>query len=188
MAEAPYPADTRAKGWRFELDHERIQQSDTWALAPAEVRPWLLMLWMTAWVQEPCGSLPKDDLLIAVRIGMPIKTFNKNRDALMRGWWLAADGRASITTCSSSKLAKCLLREHAAGSRTAQRSSIDVVPAAGIAAAKAWSSLWITSSRDRMAVRTTLRTWFQHAVPATAVRARERQKNGRESNEQHRKS
>lgn len=35
---APYPCDTRAKGWRFELDHERIRQSDTWALAPPEIR------------------------------------------------------------------------------------------------------------------------------------------------------
>ena len=33
---APYPAITRAKGWRFELDYEQVDQSDTWALA-AEV-------------------------------------------------------------------------------------------------------------------------------------------------------
>jgi len=89
----PYPADTRAKGWRFELDHERIRQSDTWALAPAEIKPWLLMLWMTAWEQEPCGSLPAADELVAARIGMPLKTFAKHRMTLMRGWWLAEDGR-----------------------------------------------------------------------------------------------
>lgn len=90
---APYPADTRAKGWRFELDHERIRQSDTWALAPAEIKPWLLMLWMTAWEQEPCGSLPAADELVAARIGMPMKVFAKHRSTLMRGWWLAEDGR-----------------------------------------------------------------------------------------------
>lgn len=89
----PYPADTRAKGWRFELDHERIEQSDTWALAPADVRPWLLMLWLTAWRQEPCGSLPNDDELIAAKIGMPLKAFAKVRSKLMRGWWEAEDGR-----------------------------------------------------------------------------------------------
>jgi hypothetical protein len=83
----------QAKGWRFELDHERIERSDTWALAPAELRPWLLMLWMMAWRQEPCGSLPNDDELIAVRIGMPLETFMKVRAKLMRGWWLAEDGR-----------------------------------------------------------------------------------------------
>jgi hypothetical protein len=89
----PYPADVRAKGWRFELDHEKIEQSDTWALAPAELRPWLLMLWLTAWKQTPCGSLPDDDDLIAARIGMPTKTLQKHRTVLRRGWWAAEDGR-----------------------------------------------------------------------------------------------
>ncbi|WP_241019575.1 hypothetical protein [Burkholderia sp. Ac-20345] len=89
----PYPADTRAKGWRFELDHERIRQSDTWALAAPEIRPWLLMLWMTAWEQTPCGSLPADDELIAVRLGMPMDQFVANKNRLLRGWWRADDGR-----------------------------------------------------------------------------------------------
>ena len=89
----PYPADTRAKGWRFELDIERIKQSDTWALAALDVRPWLLMLWSESWGQVPCGSLPADDALIAARIGMAPKAFSKARSMLMRGWWLATDGR-----------------------------------------------------------------------------------------------
>jgi hypothetical protein len=89
----PYPADTRAKGWRFELDYERIRQSDTWALAAPEHRPWLLMLWMVAWEQTPCGSLPDDDTLIAARIGMAPAPFAKARGTLRRGWWLAEDGR-----------------------------------------------------------------------------------------------
>jgi hypothetical protein len=90
---APYPSDTRAKGWRFELDYEQVEQSDTWALASPDVRPWLLMMWMTAWKQSPCGSMPADDALIAARIGMQPKVFAKVRDVLMRGWWLADDGR-----------------------------------------------------------------------------------------------
>lgn len=93
MIQAPYSPDVRAKGWRFELDHERIRQSDTWALAPAELRPWLLMLWMVAWEQTPCGSLPIDDNLIAARIGMNPKSFTKAREILMRGWIVADDGR-----------------------------------------------------------------------------------------------
>ena len=93
QGQPPYPEDTRAKGWRFELDHERIRQSDTWALAPAEIRPWLLMLWMVAWEQTPCGSLPANDELIAARMGMQPKAFAKARPALMRGWWAADDGR-----------------------------------------------------------------------------------------------
>lgn len=91
--EPPYPSDTRAKGWRFELDYERIEQSDTWALATPEMRPWLLMIWLTAWKQAPCGSLPANDLLIAARIGMPDRQFAAHRDILLRGWWLASDGR-----------------------------------------------------------------------------------------------
>lgn len=89
----PYPADVRAKGWRFELDHEKIDQSNTWALAPAELKPWLLMMWMTAWKQTPCGSLDDDDELIAARIGMSQKLFQKHRAVLRRGWWVAEDGR-----------------------------------------------------------------------------------------------
>lgn len=90
---APYPADTKPKGWRFELDHERIRQSDTWVLAKPEQRPWLLMLWMVAWEQTPCGSLPADDELIAARIGMSLPEFNANKRILLRGWTQADDGR-----------------------------------------------------------------------------------------------
>ena len=90
---APCPADTRAKGWRFELGMERARQSDTWAIAAPDARPWLLMLWATAWEQTPCGSLPDDDELIAARIGMPAKLFAKHRAILLRKWWLADDGR-----------------------------------------------------------------------------------------------
>lgn len=90
---APYPSDTRARGWRFELDHDRIEQSDTWVLAKPEIRPWLLMLWMVAWRQTPCGTLPDDDDLIVARLGIDRAVFDKNRAVLMRGWWPAGDGR-----------------------------------------------------------------------------------------------
>lgn len=90
---APYPSDTRAKGWRFELDLEQIHQSDTWALAAPEERPWLFMLWTTAWQQTPCGSMPADPKLICARLGMSAKQFAKCSDTLLRGWWPADDGR-----------------------------------------------------------------------------------------------
>lgn len=90
---APYPADTRAKGYRFELDYERIVQSDTWALASASQRPLLLMVWFVAWQQTPCGSMPDSDELIAVRIGMDVEEFTRSRSILMRGWEKAEDGR-----------------------------------------------------------------------------------------------
>ena len=72
---------------------ERARQSDTWALAQADVRPWLLMLWAVAWEQTPCGSLPAEDELIAARIGMPMRQFAKLKPVLLRRWWCAEDGR-----------------------------------------------------------------------------------------------
>lgn len=90
---APYPATTRAKGWRFELDLEQVMQSDTWALAKPDVRPWLLMLWTTAWQQVPCGSMPGDDELIVARLGIDHDVFARCKRVLLRGWWLADDGR-----------------------------------------------------------------------------------------------
>lgn len=118
---APYPADTRAKGWRFELDHERIRQSDTWALAPPEIRPWLLMLWMTAWEQTPCGSLPDDDELIAARIGMPLEQFQASRKRLLRGWWQAEDGRLYHDTIIERVMALLAAREKERAKKAGQR-------------------------------------------------------------------
>lgn len=89
----PYPPDTRAKGYRFELDYERMLQSDTWALTPARLKPWLLMTPFVAWQQTPCGSLPDSDELIAARIGMDTGEFEQNRAILLRGWKKADDGR-----------------------------------------------------------------------------------------------
>lgn len=89
----PYPAKTEPKGWRFDLDYERIEQSTTWALAKPEVRPWLLMMWLTAWKQKPCGSLEDDDEVIAARLGMPPALFARHAKIMRRGWWLAEDGR-----------------------------------------------------------------------------------------------
>jgi hypothetical protein len=93
LPDPPYPGDVRSKGWRFEVEPERLVNSDTWELAGAEMRPWLLMLWFKSWQQSPAGSLPSDDVLIAARIGMPERLFRANRDILLRGWYLASDGR-----------------------------------------------------------------------------------------------
>jgi hypothetical protein len=91
----PYPADTRAKGWRFELDYEQIDQSDTWPIA-AEIpmaQHALLMMWFVAWVQVPCGSFPNDEAVVRAKCRIPASTWAKCRDVLMRGWWAASDGR-----------------------------------------------------------------------------------------------
>ncbi len=98
---APYPADVKTKGWIFEMDIDQIQQSDTWALASPDVRPWLLMIWVTAWSLTPSGSLPGDETVLCARIGIPRKLFDKNKDILMRGWTMASDGRLYHDTITS---------------------------------------------------------------------------------------
>lgn len=90
---APYDSSIKPKGWKFEIDLERVQQSDTWALACSAARPWLLMAWVTAWGQTPCGSLPSDEQVLCARLGISAKEFAKHKAILLRGWWLADDGR-----------------------------------------------------------------------------------------------
>lgn len=93
LPDPPYPSEARSKGWRFELDLERAKASDTWGICPAEIRPWLLMMWAEAWMSVPCGTFSNDDAVIAGRIGMPLNLFRAHRDVLMRGWVLHSDGR-----------------------------------------------------------------------------------------------
>lgn len=108
--EPPYPPGTRARGFLFELDWELVEQSTTWTLCPAELRPWLLMLWATSWKSSPCGTWPADDTLIAARIGMPDRQFKAHRDQLMRGWKLATDGRLYHDTITELVLKMCSKR------------------------------------------------------------------------------
>ncbi|WP_225784686.1 hypothetical protein [Xenophilus sp. Marseille-Q4582] len=85
----------RAKGWRFEIDYEQVEQSDTWDVA-SEVpmaQHALLFMWMTAWTQVPCGSLPADEDIIRAKCRIPAKLWPAMRPVLMRGWWQAEDGR-----------------------------------------------------------------------------------------------
>ena len=117
----PYPADTLARGWRFEMDMEKVKRSDTWLLAKTgEVRGALMLLWGEAWQQTPCGSLPADDQLVALIIDMPRPKFQKHRPVLMRGWWLAADGRLYHDTIVERVLAMLEKRAKDAG-RSANR-------------------------------------------------------------------
>jgi hypothetical protein len=117
----PYPADVRTKGWRFEVDLERIRESDTWTLAPPDLRPWLLMLWSTAWVQTPAGAFPNEDAMIAARIGMDLRAFKAARPILMRRWELASDGRFYHPVITERVLALLALRQAQADRKAASR-------------------------------------------------------------------
>ena len=93
LPEPPYPSDTAVKGWRFQIDHERLFASDTWALAPPDMRPWLLMIWHMSWVQRPAGAFSNDYDVIAAKIGMDPRLFAAHADILLRGFVLHSDGR-----------------------------------------------------------------------------------------------
>lgn len=125
----PYPADVRAKGWRFEIDYEKVEQSDTWSLA-AEIpmaQHALLMMWMVAWTQVPCGSMPNDESLIRAKCRIPAKTWPNLRPVLMRGWWLAEDGRLYHDTIVQRVEAMLVKREKDA-KRTADRRARNAAP------------------------------------------------------------
>ena len=93
IPDPPYPADTKANGWKPEQDIQRIKQSRTWVLCPQSLRPWLLMVWMEAWESVPVGTYPADDdEMIAARIGMDQHEFEVRRKTLMRGWYRCSDG------------------------------------------------------------------------------------------------
>lgn len=132
---APYPADTRARGWRFELDYEQIEQSDTWSLA-AEVpmaQHALLMMWMVAWSQVPCGSFPNDEAVIRAKCRIPPPMWSKCRAVLMRGWWAADDGRLYHDTLVKRVMEMMARRRSDADRQAARRSKVtpdsgDVTP------------------------------------------------------------
>lgn len=127
---APYPADTRAKGWRFELDYERIEQSDTWDIA-AEI-PWaqhaLMMMWYVAWKQTPCGSFPNDESTIRVKCKVPLKAWAQMRDVLLRGWWPGDDGRLYHDTIVARVLEMLEYRRKEAARRAGNRGKPPGVP------------------------------------------------------------
>jgi hypothetical protein len=120
----PYPKNTRAKGWRFELDYERLEGSDTWAICPPEIRPWLLMMWLRAWQSFPCGTFTNDDLVIAGRIGMPINLFRAHKEVLQRGWRLHSDGRLYHEAITERVLCLLLHRTKEAEWKAGRRASL----------------------------------------------------------------
>jgi len=128
VREQPYPSDTKAKGWRLELDMEQFRQSDTWALASQTSRPWLLMLWAVAWEQVPCGSLPNDDELIAARLGIDVESFSEMKRVLLRNWWLAEDGRfyhdVMVSRVNAMLEKKAKDRDRKSGWRTRQSNGV----------------------------------------------------------------
>lgn len=133
MTSAPYPADTRAKGWRFELDYEQIEQSDTWPLA-AEVsmaQHALLMMWVVAWAQTPCGSFPVDEEIIRAKCRIPPAMWEPCRPVLMRGWWEADDGRLYHPTLTK-RVLEMMARRRSDADRQAAKRAREAADSAGV--------------------------------------------------------
>lgn len=74
---------------------DRLFDSDTWALCDADEKVAALRLWWKAWHEEPAGSLPDNNRLLAERAGygVAVKAFLAIKDNAMRGWILCSDGR-----------------------------------------------------------------------------------------------
>lgn len=73
----------------------RLFDSETWGLCDADEKVAALQLWWGAWHEEPAGSLPDNDRLLAQRAGygVALKAFLTIKEKAMRGWIKCADGR-----------------------------------------------------------------------------------------------
>ena len=89
----PYAETVRAGNYGLQMDYGRIQQSDTWAFAPDDVKPWLVYLWLLSWQRIPCATLPNDDDKIALILRMPQGMFAAHKRTLLSGWRLHNDDR-----------------------------------------------------------------------------------------------
>lgn len=110
----PYPADTKANGWKPEFDADRIYSSDTWTLSEDDEKPWLLRTWLEAWRSVPVGSMPKDTKLFSRRIGCSQKFLEAHSETLLRGWILHSDDRLYHKYLSEGVLAMISKRRRSA--------------------------------------------------------------------------
>lgn len=70
----------------------RLRDSDLMALSSGEEFKAAVSLWCVAWHQEPAGSLPKDDRMLARHSGAG-KDWPKLKAMALRGWYECSDGR-----------------------------------------------------------------------------------------------
>lgn len=123
LPDPPYSKDTSAKGYGFDLDVQRMQNSDSWAICPSDIRPWMIMSWVISWGQFPCGSLPSDDEILAVRLGCTMEFLQVHRRFIMRGWVLHADGRFYHPVVTEEVMKMILSREKWKIKKSGQRPS-----------------------------------------------------------------
>jgi len=93
LPEPPYPADTDAKGWRFEFDYQKWERSDAWLLLDEDERPFLLMVALQSWRQVPCASLPNKPILQARLASLSVERWAELSNRVLADWFLAGDQR-----------------------------------------------------------------------------------------------
>lgn len=99
VAELPdplVPADVDLRDYDYiPLYGDKLFNSDTWALCDSDEKVAALRLWWKSWHEEPAGSLPNNDRLLAERAGygVAVKAFLGVKANAMRGWIPCSDGR-----------------------------------------------------------------------------------------------
>lgn len=93
LPEPPYEQHVSANGFGFDLNVDRMQNSDSWLICPHELRPWMMMTWVMSWSQRPCGTLPADEEILAARLGCSLDFLQVHRRYILRGWVRHADDR-----------------------------------------------------------------------------------------------
>jgi uncharacterized protein YdaU (DUF1376 family) len=76
----------------FMLNTDKLMSSELWALATGDEFKAAVGLWCRAWKQNPAGSLPNDERILAAFSGAG-KDWSKVRDVALRGFILCSDGR-----------------------------------------------------------------------------------------------
>lgn len=96
MSELPeplVPVEVDLRDFReMPLELERLFASDTWVLANPEEKVAALHLWCKSWHQQPAGSLPDDDRMLA-HLSATALRWKKLRVHALRGWVKCSDGR-----------------------------------------------------------------------------------------------
>lgn len=93
MTEPLVPEEVNLRGlpW-MRLDTERLLNSDLFLLSSGEELKAAVALWCRSWSQQPAGSLPDDDRLLAALSGAQGR-WRRVRAMALRGWVLCDDGR-----------------------------------------------------------------------------------------------
>lgn len=79
------------------------------------------MLWVVAWEQSPCGSLPCDESLVAAKLEIDAALFAAHRHVIMRGWIKHNDMRLYHLVVTSQVLEMISIREANRGRQSKHR-------------------------------------------------------------------